>query len=212
MRARMLWQRDRDAVRSQKYDMSPKHKAAPLPGQAQSQIQPTAAKPNWFLTVLVIASIAVVILGIVLLKDRQEPTVTLSAAQGGSPAAVSGPAAVSNPEAVNGPFRSVQPADQLTQALAGGKPALVFMHSTTCQSCKDMMKVVDQVYPEFAGQVALVDVDVNDNANGPLMQKLGLRYIPTIVVYNREGKASQNVGAMKPDAFRAFLRQRALGG
>ena len=212
MRARMLWQRDRDAVRSQKYDMSPKHKATALPRQAHSQIQPTAAEPNWFLTILVIASIAVVILGIVLLKGRQEPAVVLSAAQGSSPAAVSGPAAVSNPEAVNGPFRSVQPVDQLNQALAGGKPALVFMHSTTCQSCKDMMKVVDQVYPEFAGQVALVDVDVNDNANGPLMQKLGLRYIPTIVVYNREGKASQNVGAMKPDAFRAFLRQRALGG
>ena len=200
MRARMLWQRDRDAVRSQKYDMSPKHKATALPRQAQSQIQPTAAKPNLSPTILVIASIAVVILGIVLLKDRQEPAVALSAAQG------------SNPAAVNGPFRSVQPVDQLNQALAGGKPALVFMHSTTCQSCKDMMKVVDQVYPEFAGQVALVDVDVNDNANGPLMQKLGLRYIPTIVVYNREGKASQNVGAMKPDAFRAFLRQRALGG
>lgn len=75
-----------------------------------------------------------------------------------------------------------------------------------------MMEVVDQVYPEFAGQVVLVDVDVNDNANGPLMQKLGLRYIPTVVVFNSQGQAAQNVGAMKPDAFRSFLRQRALGG
>ena len=87
----MLWQCDRDAVRSQKYDMSPKHRAAAPPRQVQSQIQPTTAKPNWFLTVLVIASIAVVILGIVLLKDRQEPAVALSAAQGSSPAAVSSP-------------------------------------------------------------------------------------------------------------------------
>jgi thiol:disulfide interchange protein len=192
--------------------MSPKHEAPALPHQAQSQIQPTAAKPNWFLTILVIASIAVVILGIVLLKGRQEPAVVLSAAQGGSPAAMSGRAAVSNPEVVNGPFRSVEPADQLNQALAGGKPALVFMHSTTCQSCKDMMKVVDQVYPEFAGQVALVDVDVNDKANSPLMQKLGLHYIPTVVVFDSQGQKSQNVGLMKPDAFRTFLRQHALGG
>ena len=87
------------------------------------------------------------------------------------------------------------------------------MHSTTCQSCIDMMKVVDKVYPEFADRVTLVDVDVNDNTNGPLMQKLGLRYIPTVVVFdNREGKTSQNVGAMKADAFRTFLRQRGLGG
>ena len=206
MRARMLWQRDRDAVRSQKYDMSPKHRATTPPRQAQSQIQPTTAKPNWFLTVLVIASIAVVILGIVLLKDRQEPAVALSAAQGSSQAAVSGPAAV------NGPFKPTSPADQLNQALTTGKPTLVFMHSTTCQSCIDMMKVVDKVYPEFAGQIALVDVDVNDNANGPVMELLGLRYIPTVVVFDSQGQKSQNVGAMKADAFRSFLRQRALGG
>jgi thioredoxin-like negative regulator of GroEL len=86
------------------------------------------------------------------------------------------------------------------------------MHSTTCQSCKDMMKVVDQVYPEFADQVALVDVDVNDSANGPLTQRLKLRYIPTVVVFDNQGQKSQNVGLMKPDAFRTFLRQRALGG
>ncbi|MCX6028814.1 MAG: thioredoxin family protein [Chloroflexi bacterium] len=86
------------------------------------------------------------------------------------------------------------------------------MHSTSCQSCIDMMKVVDQVYPEFAGQVTLVDVDVYDDANGPLMQKLGLRYIPTVVVFNKEGQSAQNVGLMQPDAFRTFLRQRGLGG
>ncbi len=44
------------------------------------------------------------------------------------------------------------------------------------------------------------------------MQLLGLRYIPTVVVFDSEGQTSQNVGAMKPDAFRSFLRQRALGG
>ena len=198
--------------------MSSRHIAATPPRQAPAQDKPKASKVNWFLTVLVIASIGVLIFGIVLLKDQQQPAVALSAAQVSNPAAVSssaivnGSASVAGSSAVNGPFRSSSPTDQLNQALAGGKPALVFMHSTTCQSCKDMMKVVDQVYPEFAGQVTMVDVDVNDNANGPLMQKLGLRYIPTIVVYNREGKASQNVGAMKTDAFRTFLRQRALGG
>ncbi len=192
--------------------MSPKHKPAAPPPQAQAKDKPAAAKPRGFLTVLVIASLAVVIVGILLLKDRQQPAVALSAAQGASPTTQSSSTTQSNPAAVNGPVRSVKPADQLNQALAAGQPVLVFMHSTNCQSCIDMMKVVDQVYPEFAGQVALVDVDVYDDANGPLMKKLGLRYIPTVVVYNLQGKASQNVGAMKPDAFRAFLRQRALGG
>ena len=154
-----------------------------------------------------IASIAVTIVGILLLKDQQQPAVALSAAQGSSPTA-----APSGPAAVDGPFKPSSPADQLNQALTAGQPVLVFMHSTSCQSCIDMMKVVDQVYPEFAGQVTLVDVDVYDEANGPLMEKLGLRYIPTVVAFDKEGKTAQNVGAMKPDAFRSFLRQHALGG
>ena len=171
--------------------MSSKPKAATLPRQAPAQDKPQAPKAKWFLTVLVIASIAVTIVGILLLKDQQQPAVALSAAQGSSPTAACRAARLP------WPVRSspASPADQLNQALAGGKPALVFMHSTTCQSCIDMMKVVDQVYPEFAGQVALVDVDVYDEANGPLMEKLGLRYIPTVVVFDREGQTAQNVGA-----------------
>ena len=178
--------------------MSPKHKPATLTRQAPSA-KATAAKSNWIISTLVIASIAVVILGIILLKDRQQPAVALSAVKSSIPAGVTDP------------VRSVLPADQLREALAQGRPAVVFMHSTTCQSCIDMMKVVDQVHPEFAGQVTLVDVDVHDDANGPLMQMLGLRYIPTVVVFNREGQSWQNVGLMEPDAFRTFLRQHALG-
>jgi thiol:disulfide interchange protein len=183
--------------------MPHKHKAAALPRQAKAQ--PATARPGGFLTILVIASLAVVIIGIILLKERQSPSVTLSVAQ-------SGPSAVATSgNAVAGPFKPNSPADQLNQALVAGRPVLVFMHSTNCQSCIDMMKVVDQIYPEFAGQVTLVDVDVYDDANVPLMQLLGLRYIPTVVVFDEQGKQSQNVGAMKPDAFRTFLRQRALG-
>ncbi len=193
--------------------MSPKSKTAARPEPKQA-----VAKPDWRLLVLALASIGVAIIGILVLKERDRPVVTLSAAQTSSPTAQGSltpqgtPGAVDRSLAVNGPSRSTSPADQLNRALASSRPVLVFMHSTTCQSCIDMMKVVDQVYPEFAGEVALVDVDVNDDANGLLLQKLGLRYIPTIVVFNKEGQASQNIGGMKADAFRTFLRQRALGG
>lgn len=198
--------------------MSQISKNAALPRQAQSKAKLAAAKPSRLLPVLVIASIAVVIIGILLLKDRQQRAVVLSAppasrptAQGSS-SAPGRPTTVSGPAVVAGPFRTSSPADQLSQALAQGKPTLVFMHSTTCKSCTDLMKVVDEVYPEFANQVVLVDVDIYDSANSQLIQALGLRYIPTLVVYDRKGKAAQNVGAMQPDAFRTFLRQSALGG
>jgi thiol:disulfide interchange protein len=200
--------------------MPQKHKVAARPQQAQGEVQPTAKKPDRFLAALVIASIAVIVLGIILLKERPQEAVALSAAQNTSPTAQSSSSATQGSTAtqgkpaaaVAGPFRPTSPADQLNQALAAGQPVLVFMHSNNCQSCIDMMKVVNQVYPEFAGQIALVDVDVYDDANVPLMQRLGLRYIPTVVVFDKTGQSAQNVGAMKADAFRTFLRQKALGG
>jgi thiol:disulfide interchange protein len=146
-------------------------------------------KAAWITALISIASVVIVIAGITLLKAQTAPAPTVAGAPGGA-----------------------LPADQLNQALAQGKPALVFMHSTSCQSCIDMMKVVDQVYPEFAGQVTLVDVDVYYEANRPLMQKLGLKYIPTVVVFNGQGQSWQNVGLMKAEDFRALLRQRAIGG
>jgi thiol-disulfide isomerase/thioredoxin len=164
---------------------------------------PTAAgrrRVGGVLTVLILATVVLAVGAILLLKEGRPPTSTVVDPQSGS----SSPA--------GGATASGSAADQLQAALTANKPALVFMHSTTCQSCIDMMRVVDQVYPEFAAQIALVDVDVYDEANEPLMQALGLRYIPTIVVYDRAGKAAQNVGAMQADAFRTFLRQRALGG
>jgi thiol:disulfide interchange protein len=196
--------------------MAQKHKTAAPPRQTQPvtrpPAQPAPTKPKPFLTVLAIASIAVAVLGILLLKQQPSDAVALSSAQAGSPASQASTLTGGNPAAVNGPFKPSSPADQLDQALATGQPALVFMHSNNCQSCIDMMHVVDQVYPEFAEQVVLIDVDVYDAANGPLMETLGLRYIPTVVVFDKAGQGSQNVGGMAADDFRAFLRQRALGG
>ena len=191
--------------------MSSKRKSAALLPEKQGEPEASVRQAKWFLRLLIIASVAVVAFGIVLLKDQRQSAPALPATPVSPASAMGDPTAQSNPAAVNGPFKPSSPADQLNQALAGGKPALVFMHSTTCQSCIDMTKVVNQIYPEFADRIALVDVDVYDEANGPLMEELGLRYIPTVVTFDKEGKTAQNVGAMKAVAFRSFLLQNALG-
>lgn len=192
--------------------MPSKHKTTTLPRQEQSKARSEDSKPNRILAILVVVSIAVAVLGIILLKQQPQDAVTLTSTQSSGPTSQgSAPVPDKSAAAVAGPVRPRSPSDQLNDALAAGQPVLVFMHSNNCQSCIDMMKVVNQVYPEFAGQIALVDVDVYDAANNQLIQTLGLRYIPTVVVFDKDGKASQNVGGMKPDAFRTFLRQRALG-
>jgi hypothetical protein len=137
--------------------MAPKHKPAPSP-PVPANNEPAAGKPSKLLPVLVIAGITVVIIGILLLKDRQQPAVALAATPTGNPTAQGSSttqgalAPVSGTAAVAGLSKPTSPSDQLQQALAADQPVLVFMHSTNCQSCIDMMKVVDEVYPEFAGQ------------------------------------------------------------
>ena len=103
------------------------------------------------------------------------------------------------------------PAVQLDKALAQRQPALVFMHSTDCIPCAQMMKIVDQVTPEFEGKVALVDVDVYNDANASLMRRLGLQVIPTSVIYDRNGQSKTYVGVMSANDLRSRLQQAAGG-
>ena len=103
------------------------------------------------------------------------------------------------------------PETQLARLLAQGKPTLAFYHSNTCDQCIQMTRIVQQVYPEFAGSVALVDVNVYDNRNTILLQKVRIRYIPTLIFYDRAGQAQTSVGVMEPTTLRQQL-QALRGG
>jgi thiol:disulfide interchange protein len=88
------------------------------------------------------------------------------------------------------------PEAQLARAIQDGQPVLAFFHSNNCRQCVVMIDTVDQVYPEFADQVALVDIDVYDARNTKLMKAVRLQYIPTLIFYDRTGNGQVSVGAM----------------
>ncbi|WP_423226349.1 thioredoxin family protein [Candidatus Amarolinea aalborgensis] len=172
--------------------MTKKHSSTQRPPQPR-QIK---KMNNSLTTFMVLAVLGVAIIMILLLKEKQQPAATTTGAPAASSALVS----------------AGLPAEQLDQALAASHPTLVFMHSTDCIPCKEMTKVVEQVYPEFANQIVLVDVNVYDRANTALMERLGLRVIPTTVFIDRKGQAQQVMGVMEPDALRETLGQLAMGG
>lgn len=105
----------------------------------------------------------------------------------------------------------ISPQEQLAQALNAGKPVLAFYHSNNCQSCIDMIAVVNQVYPEFKDDVILVDVNVYDQQNQALIRNIGLQFIPTQMFYDRSGTQSSVVGVMQPDSLRDSLRAISSG-
>jgi thiol:disulfide interchange protein len=100
---------------------------------------------------------------------------------------------------------SIVPEVQLAQALEAGRPTFAFYHSLDCVPCKQMMATVDQVYPQYADRVVLVDVNVYDSWNRPLLSTARIRSIPTMVFYNYAGEQQTVIGVMEVDQLRQML-------
>jgi len=103
------------------------------------------------------------------------------------------------------------PSAQLESALAEHQPTLAFFHSNNCQQCIEMIGIVEQVYPEFSDIIVLVDIDVYDARNEPLLQQVGLQYIPTLIFYDRGGQSQVSVGVIEAELLRQTLAALAEG-
>jgi len=104
------------------------------------------------------------------------------------------------------------PQAQLDRALQAGQPTLAFFHSNNCQQCIVMMETVAQVYPEFVDSITLVDINVYDENNQALLQRVRLQYIPTLVFYDHTGQGQVSVGVMEAEQLRQTLAALAEGG
>lgn len=80
-----------------------------------------------------------------------------------------------------------------------------------CFECTRMIAIVEQVYPEFAGSVALVDVNVYDAQNQRLLQEVKLQFIPTQIFCDRAGRSQTTVGVMQPEQLRQQLQALSEG-
>jgi thioredoxin-like negative regulator of GroEL len=128
---------------------------------------------------LIFAGVVLIAFVLLVLKDRSQPEAPAST--------------------------SALPQAQLERALSASQPALAFFHSNNCEQCIIMIETVDQVYPEFAASIDLVDVNVYDPKNEPLLQKVRLQYIPTLVFFDKAGQAQTHVGVMEADTLRQRL-------
>jgi thioredoxin-like negative regulator of GroEL len=112
---------------------------------------------------------------------------------------------------VDSPATASFPEEQLASALATHQPTFIFLHSLDCIPCKEMMRIVDEVYPEYAGKVVLVDVNVFDERNANLLRQEGLQVIPTLVFYDRGGQRQVYMGVMETRQLRQTLAALAVG-
>ena len=97
----------------------------------------------------------------------------------------------------------------LAEKLAGSKlPVVVQFHATWCGPCKALAPRVDAMEKEFAGQVDVVRIDVDQEPD--IAKDAGVRGVPTLVAFKDGAEVRRSSGAMGAEGLRTFFRS-ALG-
>ena len=72
-------------------------------------------------------------------------------------------------------------------------PVVVDFWAEWCGPCKQIGPALEELSDEYAGQVKIAKVNVDDNPNAP--SRYGVRGIPTMILFKDGEAASTKVGA-----------------
>jgi thioredoxin 1 len=78
------------------------------------------------------------------------------------------------------------------QVLAAANPVLVKFEAEWCGPCKAMKPMVDDIANEYSGRLTVATVDIEDNQQ--TVYRLGVRAVPTVVLFKNGEVFAQKVG------------------
>lgn len=91
-------------------------------------------------------------------------------------------------------------------ALAAGMPVFVFIHSSTCEPCKELAAIAELVMPEYEGRIAFVDALASDSRARPILDRYPGQYVPTSIFVDENGAIAETfIGPMTAEELRARL-------
>jgi thioredoxin 1 len=90
-----------------------------------------------------------------------------------------------------------------TDVLEAGVPVLVDFWAPWCGPCRAVAPVLEQLATELAGRVKIVKVNVDEN--NEVAGALGVRSIPTLVVFKGGQAVEGAVGALSKAQMLEFL-------
>lgn len=85
--------------------------------------------------------------------------------------------------------------EQLEQLKKEGKNILLDLHGVWCGPCKMLMPKLEQIETQY-NNVIFVKMDVDKNRDYAL--ELGVRGVPTVIIYNGETQVDRTSG-VQPD-------------
>lgn len=82
-------------------------------------------------------------------------------------------------------------------------PVLVDYWAAWCGPCKMIAPILDEVAVEYAGKLKVVKVDIDSNKDTPA--KLGIRGIPTLMIFRGGNIEATKVGALSKSQLVDFI-------
>jgi thioredoxin 1 len=83
------------------------------------------------------------------------------------------------------------------------KAVLIDFWAEWCGPCKMIAPLLDEVADEYADNLAIVKLNVDENPN--TAQKFGIRSIPTLILFKDGAVQAQKLGAMSKKDLAEFI-------
>ena len=90
--------------------------------------------------------------------------------------------------------------------LKSSTPVLVDFWAEWCGPCKQIGPALEQIADELAGKVVIAKVNIDDSPMAP--SRLGVKGIPTLMLFKDGQLAATKVGAMSKAQLTAFIDQQ----
>jgi thioredoxin 1 len=108
-------------------------------------------------------------------------------------------------EVVMSSAAAVTDGDFTKEVLESTTPVVVDFWATWCGPCQVMGPVIDAIAGEYAGEVKILKLNVDENQATPA--KYGVRGIPTLILFNKGEVVDRLVGAQPKANVESLLKK-----